>query len=86
MGDPLVSEVDPDKTLAPSAPEKSAAVEAAALTGLVTNLYLRTVSRPPSAAEVELAIQHLGTAENRTEGFRDLLWTLINTQEFLTNH
>ena len=86
LGDPLVSEVDPDKTLAPSAPEKSAAVEAAALTGLVTNLYLRTVSRPPSAAEVELAIQHLGTAENRTEGFRDLLWTLINTQEFLTNH
>jgi len=46
-------------------------------------LYLRTLSREPSAAEMEIALSHAHRAENRGEGFEDLFWALINSAEFV---
>lgn len=55
-------------------------------TTLIKRAYLRTVNRQPTAEEQEIASKHLTASENIAEGMRDLLWALINTQEFLTNH
>ncbi len=50
---------------------------------LVETAWLRTVSRPPTAEEVTRATEHLTAAESLEEGMRDLLWSLINTKEFI---
>jgi hypothetical protein len=61
-------------------------IDAAKIDELITTAYLRTVSREPKTWERERARKHLASAENSVEGLRDLLWVLLNTQEFLTNH
>jgi hypothetical protein len=53
---------------------------------LVTHLYLRILGRKPEATEAEFAIGHLNDAEIRETAFDDLVWALLNTREFITNH
>ena len=53
---------------------------------LIKKAYLRTLSRLPREDELVRARSHLGEAENTVEGLRDVMWALLNTQEFLTNH
>ncbi|MBT5017597.1 MAG: DUF1549 domain-containing protein [Planctomicrobium sp.] len=53
---------------------------------LIATAYLRTFSRMPLADEVEVAGKHFDEAESTTDGLRDLMWALLNSQEFLTNH
>ncbi|MEO2015903.1 MAG: DUF1549 domain-containing protein [Fuerstiella sp.] len=53
---------------------------------LIGDAYLRTVNRKPTAAELQTSLDHISTTENTVEGLRDLMWALLNTQEFLTNH
>jgi hypothetical protein len=53
---------------------------------LLEELYLSTLSRPPSDAEKEQAHRYLTTARSRAEGFEDLLWSLLNRREFLVSH
>jgi hypothetical protein len=53
---------------------------------LVEELYLLSLSRPPSAAEKQQARRYLTSARTRGEGFEDLLWSLLNRREFLVNH
>lgn len=53
---------------------------------LVTELYLRTVSRMPSDDERRAALEHLAANESVAEGMRDLLWVMLNTKEFIVNH
>ncbi len=53
---------------------------------LVTQLYLRILGRKPDAAEAEITTSHLSDAESRETSFDDLVWALINTREFITNH
>ncbi len=52
----------------------------------IREAFLRSLSREPRQQELERARQHVESAENRIEGIRDLLWGLLNTQEFITNH
>jgi hypothetical protein len=59
-------------------PEQSAA--------LVKQLYLRTVSRYPTAAEMDRCHEFLADAATHVEGLRGLMWALINTKEFIVNH
>jgi hypothetical protein len=56
------------------------------LSQLVREAYLRTLSRPPSAKELDRSLQFLATAKTPILGFRDLLWALVNTKEFIVNH
>lgn len=56
------------------------------LTGVVHELYLATISRPPSAQEFDKALAWLKTAPSPKEGAQDLLWVLLNSREFLFNH
>jgi len=52
----------------------------------VEELYLTTVSRPPSPKELEKALAWLQSAPSPKEGAQDLLWVLVNSREFLFNH
>jgi hypothetical protein len=52
----------------------------------VESLYLATVSRPPSAQEVDEAQTWIAKAATPKEGLQDLLWVLLNSKEFLFNH
>ena len=61
-------------------------VTARHLDHLIEEVYLRTLSRMPSATELRDCRDHLGGAPQLVDGMRDLLWALLNTQEFITNH
>lgn len=53
---------------------------------LVEEMFLRALSRRPTVAESDQALQHLGEAPSIGQGMRDLLWVVVNTKEFLINH
>lgn len=53
---------------------------------LVEEVFLRTVSRPPSAQEAAMAKQDIAAAKNQVDGLKDLLWAMLNTKEFIINH
>jgi hypothetical protein len=67
------------RSRAPSAP----AIDAP---GLVVEAYLRTLGRRPTTAESERVEAHMGAVGEPVEALRDLLWALLNTREFVTNH
>lgn len=52
----------------------------------VEDLFLCTVSRPPTPEEKRDALAELKAAPALKEGLEDLLWTLLNTREFQFNH
>ncbi len=53
----------------------------------INELYLVSFSRPPSADESGLVIKYLeGHADNRAAAYEDVIWSLLNTKEFLFNH
>ena len=53
---------------------------------LINMTFLRTVSRLPSAHELEMARADIGASPDKIGAVRDLLWALLNTKEFLVNH
>jgi hypothetical protein len=53
---------------------------------VVETLFLRTFSRPPRPDESEKAIRLIDTAANRRHALEDMLWALLNSNEFLFNH
>ncbi|MGV3724184.1 MAG: DUF1553 domain-containing protein [Actinomycetota bacterium] len=53
---------------------------------LVEELYLAALSRKPNAKEKATTLAYLGKAPDRAEAVMDLVWTLVNTQEFLFQH
>ncbi len=52
----------------------------------VDELVLRILLRHATPAEVKLAEGHFRQAADLREGFVDLAWALLNSQEFLFNH
>jgi hypothetical protein len=53
---------------------------------LIREAYLRTISRPPTDAELKRCLGYFADATDRAEALEDVLWALLNTQEFITNH
>lgn len=53
---------------------------------ITTDLYLATFGRRPTPEEVSAVKELVATAPNRAEGFQDILWTLLNSSEFVFNH
>jgi len=58
------------------------------LADVVEDLFLRTFSRLPRPAELQDAIAQIENEKtpNRRAALEDLLWTLLNSKEFLFNH
>lgn len=52
----------------------------------IRETFLRTVSRPPTAEELVKAQADVAAAPSPVDGVRELLWTLLNTREFIVNH
>jgi hypothetical protein len=52
----------------------------------LTDLYLAAFSREPSSEEMEVALQHLRTVNDRREGLSDLMWAVLNSRELLFQH
>jgi hypothetical protein len=52
----------------------------------IRETFLRTVSRPPSEDELVKAQTDVAAAATPVEGIRELLWTMLNTREFIVNH
>ena len=53
---------------------------------LASEIFLRTVSRPPTSEELQNARADLAAAGDPITGARDLLWALLSTREFSVNH
>jgi hypothetical protein len=53
---------------------------------LIEELYWWTLCRPPAEKEVAIAVAHFKEYEGkRNEAAQDLMWTLLNTKDFLFN-
>src|SRR5262249_49084181 len=52
----------------------------------VEELYLSTICRLPSADEMKRSLAYVAKAADRSAGFEDVLWSLINLREFVFNH
>lgn len=49
----------------------------------LSELYLLVLCREPLPAERDIAMDHLKSVERRGEAFEDLMWSLLNSTEFL---
>lgn len=50
----------------------------------LSELYLLVLTREPSKSEAELNLAFIASVGNRTEAFEDILWSLLNSSEFIT--
>ena len=53
---------------------------------MVEELYLATLSRYPSPQEIFNAAGYIDRDSEPRKSVEDLLWTLLNSREFLFNH
>ncbi len=53
---------------------------------MITELYLSTLSRPPSDKEMQLVLKHVGNFSDKRKAWEDVSWSLINVKEFLFRH
>jgi hypothetical protein len=47
-------------------------------------LYLRTLNREPSEDELSICREHIRAAPTRQQAYEDILWSLLNSSEFVT--
>ena len=52
----------------------------------VDRLYLAAFSRHPRDGERATAEAYLNASGNREEAMKDLVWAILNTQEFMFQH
>ncbi|HEV3137559.1 MAG TPA: DUF1549 domain-containing protein [Pirellulales bacterium] len=50
---------------------------------MVEELYLRCLAREPKQTELQTCLNHVRATGRRAEAFEDILWSLINSTEFL---
>jgi len=53
---------------------------------LIREAYLRVVSRPPNDRELARCLRYFDETATTAEALGDIVWALLNTQEFITNH
>jgi hypothetical protein len=53
---------------------------------LIREAYLRTLSRAPTAEERERCAGHFAQVNDPVAALRDVVWVLLNSREFITNH
>lgn len=52
----------------------------------LSTVYLRMLSRTPTGTEEEIVAPHVSAAADRKEAWVDVVWALLNSREFRTNH
>jgi hypothetical protein len=53
---------------------------------VIDRLYLQVLARRPAAAESARMLAHVKTASRPEDGYADVLWVLLQSSEFTTNH
>ena len=53
---------------------------------ILNNLYVRALSRFPAASTAESLLQHVSSSEDKRQAWEDILWTILNSQEFVYQH
>jgi hypothetical protein len=53
---------------------------------ILTELYLSTLSRPPTEADIKVALAHVDKAKDKRKAWEDVHWALLNAKEFLFRH
>jgi hypothetical protein len=53
---------------------------------LLTDLYLSTVSRPPTPADIKTALDYVAKGLDKRKAWEDVHWALLNSKEFLFRH
>ncbi len=86
LGEELISETTGKVIVKASADRPVTRPEQLADSQLVRTAYYRTLGRLPGEADMKRSRQHLQSATSTIEGLRELLWALLNTREFQTNH
>ena len=52
----------------------------------VTELYLIALGRSPKKSELQAALHYLTSNKRKRLAYEDLIWTLMNSKEFMFNH
>jgi hypothetical protein len=60
--------------------------EHAAAERRIEEVYLWALSRPPSDAERQACLRYVRESASAVEGLRGVMWSLLNTREFLLQH
>ncbi|MCH7727290.1 MAG: DUF1553 domain-containing protein [Planctomycetes bacterium] len=63
-----------------------AADEERSLEEKIKEIYLVAYSRQPDADELNVVTSYINGKEDKRKAFRDIVWTLINTKEFVFQH
>ena len=53
---------------------------------LIEEAWLRTLSRLPTSDEMQTCRDYINTHENTMAGLTGIMWSLVNTKEFIVNH
>jgi hypothetical protein len=53
---------------------------------IIESIYIRTLTRKPTEAEMQNLLAIVGQAENPQAGLDDVFWAVLNSREFLFNH
>ncbi|MDP7274310.1 MAG: DUF1553 domain-containing protein [Planctomycetaceae bacterium] len=53
---------------------------------ILDTLYLRALSRVPSTTTRTAMLAHVGNSPDKRQAWEDILWTLLNSQEFIYQH
>jgi len=79
IADPDAWQLTQSETARPKASGES-------LESIVTDAYLRTLSREPAAMEMKIAIQYIHESDTIADGLSSVMWALVNTKEFIITH
>ncbi len=52
----------------------------------IAELYVTAYSRQPSESELSKAVDFVETQEDKRKALEDVLWTILNSKEFMFNH
>lgn len=82
-----VIEADPQQDSQPDTADVAAAATTQLNTDtIITDAWLRTLSRMPTDSELQTAKTWISESKDPVEGIRGVLWALLNTREFIVNH